>query len=134
MVNARVANQDRSLCDPVAPRAVFWASIDSVLIIEAATGTVKFKNVKTHRSSKSMNNMEEKDTGNSSLDKMAKVNLALMCWNEEAHMIDGGLYCAQHSHKRELHACSRTDAQKMCRKVLSHWMCCCVTYNNSVCG
>lgn len=68
MINTCVVNQDRPLCDPVAPRAVSWALVHNVLKVEAATGIVKFENLIAHRDSKSVTFVEGKDTRKSRLD------------------------------------------------------------------
>lgn len=78
MVHAGVAHQNCPLCDPVSPLSVFRASLHSVLIVDTATGAVKFKNLRTHRDSKLTTTVMEKDTGNSGLDGRAKVDLVRM--------------------------------------------------------
>lgn len=78
MIHAGVANQDRPLCDPVSPFSVFRASLHSVLIVDTATGTVKFKNLRTHEGSKLTTTVMKKNTGNSRLDGRVKVDLVQM--------------------------------------------------------
>lgn len=41
MVLTCIADEDRLLFDPMTPRPVFWTPFYGVLIVKAATGTVK---------------------------------------------------------------------------------------------